>query len=508
LGNLGVLDFLHFNPDKISFGIALLVGVVASLSTCLMVVGAVVISFSAKYQSRGNGTYHSVIKPNLFFHLGRWITFFVLGGVLGLIGGGLQISPHLTAWVSIILAVILIWLGLNIVGWAPSLSKVGIHLPKGVMKTWEKLENSKHPLAPLLLGGLSFFLPCGFTQSMQIFALASGSFTAGAYTLLFFAIGTTPVLLGLGIATAKFSQMKNIVFKLAIGLIVIVFALYTAGNGLAILGINTQPLATDGTQAKINADQEQVVEMAITPRGYQPNTFEIIQGVPVKWVIDGAGLTGCTSQIIVPDLQISKNLTRGENIIKFTPQNVGTLNFSCGMGMVRGRFIVKPNDDFSDQVNNQNDPLVETSDETSQANPEKDCLTDESGNEQCPLPSTLPVEKTVAGVKVVETKDLPKVVEPTPVADKKITEQVINMSVDGRGYTPDVLYIKANVPVKWVIDAAARLGCLADIKVDKYSIYKELEPGQNIIQFNPKDVGEIPFSCGMGMVWGKFVVEG
>jgi sulfite exporter TauE/SafE/copper chaperone CopZ len=501
LSNLGALDFINFNPDNISFGIALLIGIVASLSTCLMVVGAVVISFSAKYRAKGSGIYQTSVRPNIFFHLGRWVIFFVLGGVLGLIGHSAQISTSLTAWISIILAVILIWLGLNIIGLAPSMTKFGLHLPKGVMKIWEKLENSEHPLAPLVLGGLSFFLPCGFTQSMQIFALASGSFLTGAYTLLFFAVGTTPVLFGLGVATARFSQMKNTAFKLSVGLIVIIFSLYTASNGLAILGISAKPIITNGVVATINEENEQVIEMAVTPQGYQPSTIEIIQGIPVKWIIDGSKITGCTSQIIVPDLKISKNLERGENIIRFTPEKVGTLNFSCGMGMVKGRFIVKPS---------TQSPAVETVSPNAET-----CPVNAQGVSECAPTSSVPANQTVAGVKIDEPKNTPTASPTTPApavpvvskpVSKPASEQTVTMSVDGRGYTPDVLYIKANVPVKWVITAAANLGCTGAIKIDKYNIYKELEAGQNVISFTPGGPGEIPFSCGMGMVWGKFIV--
>ncbi|MBI9100699.1 MAG: glutamate formimidoyltransferase, partial [Spirochaetaceae bacterium] len=45
-----------------------------------------------------------------------------------------------------------------------------LRMPKKTMQVFNKAKNSKHPLAPVVIGGLTFFLPCGFTQSMQLFA--------------------------------------------------------------------------------------------------------------------------------------------------------------------------------------------------------------------------------------------------------------------------------------------------------------------------------------------------
>ncbi|HUD09073.1 MAG TPA: hypothetical protein VMQ48_03225, partial [Candidatus Saccharimonadales bacterium] len=73
----------------------------------------------------------------------------------------------------------------------------------------------------------------------------------------------------------------------------------------------------------------------------EPSVFTVKQGVPVKWVINGVNVTGCTSTIIVPSHNISKSLKTGENIVEFTPQSKSVINFSCGMGMVRGKFIVE-----------------------------------------------------------------------------------------------------------------------------------------------------------------------
>lgn len=87
--------------------------------------------------------------------------------------------------------------------------------------------------------------------------------------------------------------------------------------------------------------EEQLVEMHITYTGFEPNTLRIKKGIPVKWVIYGDQVSSCTNKIIVPALNISKSIVSGTNIVNFTPQTSGTIDFSCWMGMVRGKFIAE-----------------------------------------------------------------------------------------------------------------------------------------------------------------------
>jgi len=341
--SLGVLNGIILDTTNLSYGMAFLIGIVASMSTCLAVVGAVVVSFAARYQASGN-FYQKNIKPHLMFHAGRWGSFFILGAALGYIGSWINISNTGMAWFTIVISIILVWLGLNILGAVPSLSTIGIRTPKKATEIWNNIKKSEHPLAPVVLGAFSFFLPCGFTQSMQLFAVSSGSAWIGGITMLVFAIGTTPVLFGLGVATTRFSHMKNVVFQKAVGFIVVLFALYTLSSGMAVLGISLNPAAGAGVKEAAVQSNQQVIEMTVDYNGFTPSVFKLKRGLPVRWIINGKQISGCTSQIIVPSLKIEKKLSPGENIVEFTPMVAGTISFSCWMGMVRGQFIIEDED--------------------------------------------------------------------------------------------------------------------------------------------------------------------
>lgn len=345
----GIIESVKIGNNQLNYGVSFLVGLVASVSSCLAVVGGVIIAFSEKYKVKGEKFYETAVRPNLLFHFGRLATFFILGGILGLIGGQISISGNFVAIFTIIIAIVMGILGLNILGFLPSISNFGLRMPKKFTERWRKLKESEHKLAPVILGGLTFFLPCGFTQSMQIFALTSGSFWVGGLSLFLFALGTVPALLLLGITTSWTRSKKIAIFQKVAGGIIVFFAIYTLQSGLALRGIKTDVLTTKKEQKTIDSSlsqnnnipaEMQTVNMKITASGFQPNVIKIKKGVPVRWVIDGQQVTSCTNKIIVPKYNISKSISSGENIINFTPIESGEIPFNCWMGMVRGKFVV------------------------------------------------------------------------------------------------------------------------------------------------------------------------
>lgn len=63
--------------------------------------------------------------------------------------------------------------------------------------------------------------------------------------------------------------------------------------------------------------------------------------MPVKLVIKSQNVQSCARSFIIPTLKINKILpTNGAETIEFTPEELGQLSFSCGMGMYTGSFNV------------------------------------------------------------------------------------------------------------------------------------------------------------------------
>ena len=84
--------------------------------------------------------------------------------------------------------------------------------------------------------------------------------------------------------------------------------------------------------------------------------------------------------------------------------------------------------------------------------------------------------------------------------------QVVKMDQTGGGYTPNTFTIKKGVPVKWIVNSIDPNTCASTIVAPSLNIRKSLTQGENIFEFTPKEVGQIRFSCVMGMYTGVFNV--
>src|SRR3990172_58902 len=187
LQKIGIVNLV--SSGNVSYGTAFLVGIIASLSTCMAVVGGLVLSVSANFAKEGDK-----VRPQALFHIGRLVSFFILGGVIGALGSAFQLNIFGTFILSLIVGIIMLILGINFLDIFPFSKKLQPGMPKFLSKHAIRFTNFNHTVTPLLVGVATFFLPCGFTQSMQIFTLSTGSFLTGALTMTAFALGTLPVL--------------------------------------------------------------------------------------------------------------------------------------------------------------------------------------------------------------------------------------------------------------------------------------------------------------------------
>ena len=172
------------------------------------------------------------------FHAGRLGGFFVLGGVVGLVGNSLHLGLTANVILGGIVALVMLILGINLLDVFHFTKRLQFTLPARFSKHVVRGSTHDHYLAPVLVGIGTFFLPCGFTQSMQLYALSTGNFMQGALTMTVFALGTLPMLalLSFGSLNIAHKPWKGTFFKTA-GFIVIALALLNLANALATAGV-------------------------------------------------------------------------------------------------------------------------------------------------------------------------------------------------------------------------------------------------------------------------------
>lgn len=333
------LGELSVESESKNLSVALLVGLVAGVSTCMALIGGLVLALSARHsEAHPEATRLQKFRPHLFFNLGRILGYSFFGGLIGLLGTAIKPSSTLLGIMTVVIAFVMIFLGLKLIELFPRLKNKSITLPTSIAKIFGLDKNIKeyNPFAAMTTGALTFFIPCGFTQAMQIYAISSGSFTRGALIMGLFALGTAPGLLGIAGLSSVFKGQRARIFFMVSGIAVILFGFLNLNNAKLLLStenVNTTPIRTTDSAV-------QEIRMTQSGRGYNPSKFTIQKGKKVRWIINSTSPYSCASSIIVPKYGIERDLKSGENIIEFTPTESGTIPFSCSMGMYRGSFQV------------------------------------------------------------------------------------------------------------------------------------------------------------------------
>ena len=444
--------------ENMTYGAAFLMGLVAAMSTCLAVTGGLLLAVSAKHAERHpHLTGYQKFKPHIHFNIGRIVGYTVLGAAVGALGSMLTISPTVNGILTIIVSVIMILLGIQLLNIFPALRRFQPKAPKFLAHMIYDAQGKEHPTAPFLLGSATFFLPCGFTQALQLYVLSTGDAVTGALIMLAFSLGTAPGLISLGAVSSYSKGQVRHYFLRTAGAVVVLLGLFSIGNGFALTGL-TEVLPNDGTSVAAASDG-QVLEMSVRGYEYSPAKFTITQGVPVEWRIDGRQAAGCAQVITVPKLGITEYLPRDQvKTIRFTPTETGTFGFSCTMGMTTpgAAFTVLPN-------NAENRPQT---------------VRDSTDNTVC---------------------------DPA-LTDCNVQKLQMEISKE-RGFFPKSFTVQKNIPVELEIDAKIQLnGCMGTMIIPEYNVAHRLVLGKSILRFTPTRAGTFPFTCSMGSRLGQFAV--
>lgn len=508
LGYTGFNVSAPSNPSGL--GVVLMVGLVAGVSTCMALVGGLILGLSSKYaEQHPEATAKQKFKPHLFFILGRVLGYAMLGGILGVVGSAIQISGAMTGFLTIAVGLVMLLVGLQLIDIFPKISNFKFTLPKSVSKLvgLNKKQKEYSHKNSMIMGALTFFLPCGFTQAMQLYAVSTGDFFQGAMIMGAFALGTAPGLLSLGGLTAVVKgKSARRFFKFA-GVIVILLALFNLNNGFTLAGFDLSSSTNQATSGPAVIDPNvslengvQVVHMIEADGGYSPKQFTIKKDVPVRWVIDGQAPYSCASTILLPKLNIRKNLVAGENTINFTPTEVGKLSFSCSMGMYTGAFNVV---DGTNTGTVQPTSAVDANSQVPTSQPVASGSCGSSGGGcGCGGGGAKPTNINSVPVTAVATQD--------PATQEAI--QVIKTTYTAAKYLdPSIINVKAGTKVRLEIDVRDNgVGCGNAIRIPGlYDNAQPLQAGSTItMEFTPTTPGSYQITCGMGMIrFGSITVQ-
>jgi len=287
-------------------------------------------------------------KGVLLFLLSKLAAYTLLGFLLGFLGSTLNISPKFQGWLQLFVGLYMLATAGQLLNLHPIFRYFVIQPPKGIFKLLKKGSSAKSFFAPIFLGSLTVLIPCGITQAMMLLSMGTGNPVWGATIMFAFILGTSPIFFMIGLATTEL--LKHNAFSIIAAGLIAVMGILTINSGQLLRGSTHtlqnyyRVLVGDNSaierDIKINNGKQEVT-IYIGGHGYRSDTHTLKVGVPVKLTLVSQNAQGCARAFTIPDLNFFKVLpANGTQIIEFTPKSVGSLIYTCSMGMYSGFFNV------------------------------------------------------------------------------------------------------------------------------------------------------------------------
>ncbi len=332
-------------------------GLFAGGLTCLAVQGGLLTTSIAQQKSEElaeDAVHGSPVWSVAAFLVSRLISYTILGALLGLAGSFLQISIATRSVLQILVSIFMLGVAANLLQLHPIFRYFIIQPPKFLMRFVRKQSKNTSLFGPAVLGFSTVFIPCGATQAMMAYALASGSFVSGGVIMFVFILGTSPLFLILGVLLQRFQHSFGALFNKMAAVLLLLISGYSLYSAVLILG-NTGTVqsflfkdskAANQVVAGAQSSNPAISEATIyfTPSGYktQPSVVTVAKGSTVTLNLVNENAGGCIQAFTIPSLNVQKIIRKGarEQITITAPEKSGTLSFMCSMGMYRGSITV------------------------------------------------------------------------------------------------------------------------------------------------------------------------
>ena len=449
-----------------SYTVLFIVGMLTSIH-CVGMCGGIMLTQSLSKESNGDEGKNKlqVLTPAILYNAGRVTSYTVIGGIVGALGSVLSMSLNVKAGLQIFAGVFMVIMGMNMAGFS-LFRKINIKLP------WSSCSVKKKPKAPFLVGMLNGLMPCGPLQTMQLYALGTGSAFKGAMSMFLFSLGTVPLMLIFGAISGILSKGYTKQLLKFSGFLVIVLGIIMGNRGLALAGVGVPNLSTitqslaggttaqaAGNVAKATIENGvQVIRMTADSKGYTPNGFYVQKNKPVKMIIDGKQLNSCNNAIVIPSLNKQITLKSGENIVEFTAGDKD-ISFSCWMGMIRG--IIKVTDNLDSVDTSKADDSIPAP---------------SSGMSCCTGGGAAPQTPSIYG------EDIRKVPTDRLIKKSTISGKTQSITIKGIGYEfePLIIVLEKGLKTKLTVDLSG-----FDNAQNEFAIVNA-ESGEDIVTFKGK----------------------
>lgn len=170
------------------------------------------------------------IGVTLAYHAGRIGSYTLLGGLLGLAAGSVDIAAW-TIGLRYLAGVMLIGMGLYVADWwrgMALLERAGAHLWRPVQRLSSHLLPIRHWPQGLVLGLCWGLMPCGLIYSSLAWAATAGHAPTSALMMFLFGVGTLPAMLATSLGADRLQAfLRRRGLKLVIAVLLIASGAWT-----------------------------------------------------------------------------------------------------------------------------------------------------------------------------------------------------------------------------------------------------------------------------------------
>jgi uncharacterized protein len=289
--------------------------------------------------------------PILLFLASKLVVYTVLGFLLGSLGSVLQLNAITRAILLIAVGIFMVGNALRMFNIHPIFRYFAIEPPKFITRyIRRKAKNGESFFAPLFLGALTVFIPCGVTQAMMAVAIGTGSPIQGATLMFAFILGTSPVFFVVAYLAMKLGARLEKWFMHFVAVVLLVLGLVSVNSGLTLMG---SPLSVTNMLQSVKAAQPDLTSATVPQSdgvtlylsagnsGYSPRLLHARAETPITLNLVTNQTFSCARSFVIPALGVEKLLPQtGTETISIPAQTAGTvMRFSCSMGMYTGEIV-------------------------------------------------------------------------------------------------------------------------------------------------------------------------
>jgi plastocyanin domain-containing protein len=103
-----------------------------------------------------------------------------------------------------------------------------------------------------------------------------------------------------------------------------------------------KPRAESPTPSPVASSGVQEVQLVVTDAGFQPAEVAVAKDRPIRLTVTRKTNQTCATEIVFKEIDVKKDLPLDQAVtIDLPAQQSGTLNYACGMNMIKGSLIVQ-----------------------------------------------------------------------------------------------------------------------------------------------------------------------